>query len=247
MNTIISNMQSMSFRVPMFFIGTRNLIVRTDFSSRCSSGKKQYRIGTRNDNSAVVSVKCSLLIVIATVLISGAISAQDLRQNYNRSLFSDQKANQIGDGVTILVVESSSASNDSRTSASRASDLSLASTAKNGATSLLDVGASIGTGNSFKGEGATETKGSVRAKISARVDSIYLNGNLWISGSRTITINGEEQVIKISGLVRPSDIQSDNSIYSFNISDAAIVFQGKGLSADNQEPGWLTKFFHWLF
>ncbi|MFZ4619143.1 MAG: flagellar basal body L-ring protein FlgH [Bacteroidota bacterium] len=211
MKRTTSNVKSLSFRVPMLFRGTRNLIV------------------------------------IATVLISGAMSAQDLRQNYNRSLFSDQKANQIGDGVTILVVESSSASNDSRTSTSRGSDLSLASSAKNGATSLLDVGASIGTGNSFKGEGATETKGSVRAKISARVDSIYLNGNLWISGSRTITINGEEQVIKISGLVRPSDIQSDNSIYSFNISDAAIVFQGKGLSADNQEPGWLTKFFHWLF
>ncbi len=207
------------------------------------------KIGTAVSSSRVPMfvIGTGNLIVVTVLLISGVMNAQDLRQNYNRSLFSDQKANQIGDGVTILVVESSSASNDSRTSTSRASDLSLASAAKNGAASLVDVGATIGTGNSFKGEGATETKGSVRAKISARVDSISFNGNLWISGSRTITINGEEQLIRISGLVRPSDIQSDNSIYSFNISDAAIVFQGKGLTSDNQEPGWLTKLFHWLF
>lgn len=183
------------------------------------------------------------IIVFSTT----ALLAQDLRENSNRSLFSDQKANRIGDGVTILVVESSSASNDSRTNTDRKSDISLASSGKNGGATLIDVGASIGTGNAFAGSGSTETKGSVRAKISARVDSLYVNGNLWISGSRTITINGEEQVVRISGLVRPSDIQADNSVYSFNISDAVIVFQGKGMSAESQEPGWLTKVFHWIF
>lgn len=181
------------------------------------------------------------------MLAAGTVWSQDLRENYNRSLFSDQKANRVGDGVTILVVESSSASNDSRTASSRNSDISLASAGKNSGATLLDIGASIGTGNAFTGEGSTVTNGSVRAKISARVDSMYINGNLWISGSRTITINGEEQVIKISGLVRPSDIQADNSIYSYSISDAVIVFSGKGMTKDNQEPGWLTKFFHWIF
>ncbi len=215
-----------------FFGGSRSV---THNMHHVSTEFTPMKIGARHD------------IILLVLFIAGSLTAQDLRQNYNRSLFADQKANQIGDGVTILVVESSSASNDSRTATSRASDLSLASAAKNGSTTLLDVGATIGTGNSFKGEGATETKGSVRAKISARVDSIYVNGNLWISGSRTITINGEEQIIRISGIVRPSDIQSDNSIYSFNISDAVILFQGKGLTADNQEPGWLTKFFHWFF
>ena len=172
---------------------------------------------------------------------------QDMRQNYNRSLFSDQKANRIGDAVTILVVESSSASNDSKTETSRASDISLASSGKSGSTSLLDVGASIGTGNAFKGAGSTESKGSVRSKISARVDSLFANGDLWISGNRTISINGEEQIVNISGVVRPSDIQADNSVYSFSISDAVIVFKGKGMTNDNQEPGWITKLFHWIF
>jgi flagellar L-ring protein FlgH len=184
-----------------------------------------------------------ILLLGSTVSVYG----QDMRQNYNRSLFADQKANHIGDAVTILVVESSSASNDSKTATSRKSDLSLASTASTGGKSLLDVGAAVGTGNAFQGSGATQTNGSIRAKISARVDSLFGNGDLWISGNRTISINGEDQIISISGIVRPSDIQADNSVYSFNISDAIIVFKGKGMMNDSQEPGWLTKFFHWIF
>lgn len=187
------------------------------------------------------------LIALFLMAVVHIVPAQDMRQNYNQSLFSDQKANRIGDAVTILVVESSSASNDSKTATSRKSDISLASSAKNSGTSLLDVGAAIGTGNSFQGLGSTQSNGSVRAKISARVDSLYSNGDLWISGSRTISINGEDQIIGISGIVRPSDIQSDNSVYSYNISDAIIVFKGKGMVNDNQEPGWLTRFFHWIF
>jgi flagellar L-ring protein precursor FlgH len=62
-----------------------------------------------------------------------------------------------------------------------------------------------------------------------------------------ITINGEEQTIKISGIIRTSDIQPDNSVYSYNISDANISFKGNGIVSRVQEPGWITKVFHWLF
>lgn len=186
-------------------------------------------------------------LILIAVIATGSVSAQDLRENVSRSLFSDQKANQIGDAVTILVFEESSALNDSKSSSSRESAVSLAASGKVGSTSLPEVGLNLGTGNSFKGSGATQTLGSVRAKITARVDSLLPNGNLWISGSRMISINGEEQIIKISGIVRPSDIQPDNSVYSYSISDANIVFEGSGMIDRSQSPGWLTKLFHWLF
>ncbi|MEI7907405.1 MAG: flagellar basal body L-ring protein FlgH, partial [Bacteroidota bacterium] len=79
------------------------------------------------------------------------------------------------------------------------------------------------------------------------VVGLFANGDLWISGNRTISINGEDQIVSISGIVRPSDIQADNSVYSYSISDAVIVFKGKGMTNDNQSPGWLTKLFHWIF
>jgi flagellar L-ring protein precursor FlgH len=59
-------------------------------------------------------------------------------------------------------------------------------------------------------------------------------------------VNGEEQTIKLSGIVRPSDVLADNSVYSFNISDAIIVFEGSGIVSRAQGPGWLTKLLHWL-
>nr|MBP8975776.1 flagellar basal body L-ring protein FlgH [Bacteroidota bacterium] len=88
---------------------------------------------------------------------------------------------------------------------------------------------------------------TLRAKLSARVDSVLPNGNLDIHGSRVILINNEKQTVTISGIVRPTDIQADNSVYSYNISDAVISFQGSGIVSRSQGPGWLTKFFHWLF
>jgi flagellar L-ring protein precursor FlgH len=181
------------------------------------------------------------------VAVVGVACGQDMRQNVGRSLFADQKATRVGDAVTVLVVESSSASNDAQTSAERESNISFSAAGQAGTSTLPDVSLGVGSGNSFKGQGATSSRGSLRAKISARVDSVLANGNLVINGKRTIIINGEEQVITLAGIVRPSDIQADNSVYSYNISDAQIAFEGSGIVSRAQGPGWITKLLHWLF
>ncbi|MCX6138846.1 MAG: flagellar basal body L-ring protein FlgH [Ignavibacteriales bacterium] len=186
-------------------------------------------------------------IAICVLLSGAAVHAQDMREYVGRSLFSDNKAFRIGDAVTVIVVETSSASNDAATSSNRESNLSFSGSGSAAGKALPDASVGIGTGNKFTGSGSTSSSGSVRAKISARVDTVFANGNLFINGSRTITINGEEQLIQISGVVRPSDVQPDNSVYSYNISDAKILFQGNGIVSRSQEPGWLTKFFHWIF
>lgn len=185
--------------------------------------------------------------LLGIILCASVACGQDMRANIGRSLFTDLKAMYPGDAVTVIVVETSSASNDASTSSDRSSDISLSAAGKTGATSLPDVSLGVGTGNSFKGEGATSSRGSVRARISARVDSVLVNGNLAITGNRTIIINGEEQTISLSGIVRPSDIQADNSVYSYNISDARIAFAGNGIVSSAQGPGWITKLLHWLF
>lgn len=192
-------------------------------------------------------MKKSLWVFFLICAGTSFTTAQDLRENFNRSLFADQKATRVGDAVMIYIVETSSASNNATTSTSRSSDLSLSATGTNAGKTMLSPSGGITTGNTFSGEGTTTTKGSVTARLSARVDSVLPNGNLLIHGNRVITINGEEQVINISGIVRPSDIQADNSVYSYNISDANISLKGNGIVSRSQEPGWITKFFHWLF
>jgi flagellar L-ring protein precursor FlgH len=170
------------------------------------------------------------------------INAQNMRLNAFSSLFSDQKASKIGDAITILVVESSTASNNAQTSTGRSSSVGLSAKIQ-----AKETAFSLGTTNDFNGSGSTQTQGVVNTKISATVDSVLANGNLVIKGSRKITINGEEQTIYIQGIVRSSDIGPDNLVYSYNISEAQILFKGNGKINDAQSPGWITKFLHWIF
>ena len=184
-----------------------------------------------------------LPVMLAACAFAGSAGAQDMRENVMKSLFADQKAGHAGDAITIIVVETNSATNDASTNSSRESNFSLG--AQTGATSPgINVG--LGTANGFKGQGGTSSKGTVQAKLSARVDSVQPNGNLYISGNRVITVNGEKQTITISGIVRPSDIQADNSLFSYNISDAQIAFEGDGIVSRAQGPGWITILLHWL-
>jgi flagellar L-ring protein FlgH len=173
--------------------------------------------------------------------------AQDMRLNAFSSLFSDQKATKVGDAITIVVLESSTASNNAQTSTSRTSSVGLTAKVDPGKGSSTSPAFSLGTTNAFTGSGSTQTQGTVSAKISATVDSVLANGNLVIEGSRRITINGEEQTVYIKGIVRSSDISPDNLVYSYNISEAQIVFKGNGKINDSQSPGWITKFLHWIF
>ena len=188
----------------------------------------------------------SLIILILSLTVI-KISAQDMRKNSDFSLFADQKASRVGDAITIFVVESSQASNNAEKTSGRSSDLGFGVSGEVSETALPNVDLNIGSNNEFKGSGSTKTSGLIRTKISATIDSVLQNGNLLVRGSRKLVINGEEQTIFIRGIVRTSDIMADNSVLSYNLSDAEIAFEGNGLIRDSQEPGWLTKFFHWIF
>ncbi len=186
------------------------------------------------------------IILISILLIVTALP-QNMRKNAFNSLFSDQKASYIGDAITIIVVESSLAKNRASTNSSRQSDLGFDMAGKVMKNDVPEINVGIGSNNDFSGSGATETSGMIQTKISATIESVLENGNMLISGSKKITINGEEQLVKIKGVVRTSDVRADNSVLSYNISDAEISFEGSGLIDDAQSPGWLTKFFHWIF
>lgn len=187
------------------------------------------------------------LSILILFTISFAVNAQDMRKNAAFSLFSDNKATQIGDAITIVVLESTQASNNAATSAGRKSDLSLGLSANTGKATPTAIDGELKTGNDFSGQGSTQTSGTISTRISATVDSILANGNLVISGNKRISINGEDQIINIKGIVRTSDIQPDNSVLSYNISNAEITFKGDGIINNAQKPGLITKFLHWLF
>lgn len=180
-------------------------------------------------------------------LICGTLWAQDMKRNAAASLFSDYKACRLGDAITVYVVESSQASNTAETNAGRSAGINFGTGLEFGKTPIPNNSANINSGNTFDGSGATKSYGMVTTKISATIDSVLANGNIRIRGSKKIVINGEEQNVRIRGIVRPSDVSSDNVVYSYNITESEIILEGQGIINNAQKPGMVTKLFHWLF
>jgi flagellar L-ring protein precursor FlgH len=99
----------------------------------------------------------------------------------------------------------------------------------------------------YDGQAGTSREGSLLATISARVIRVMENGNLMIEGSKVVEINEEKELIKVKGVVRPQDIEADNTIYSSNISDAEITYSGKGTVHNGHRPGLLSKLLNFIF
>jgi flagellar L-ring protein precursor FlgH len=96
-------------------------------------------------------------------------------------------------------------------------------------------------GNEFDGSGSTARSGALTAYISARIIQIRPNGNLVIEGNREVRVNHENQIITLTGEVRPRDISPDNIVQSTYIADARISYSGSGTLNDQQRPGWLAR------
>ncbi|MBI5587075.1 MAG: flagellar basal body L-ring protein FlgH [Deltaproteobacteria bacterium] len=169
------------------------------------------------------------------------------------TLFQDLRARNIGDIVTIEVSEKTSAINGGTTSTARksADDIAiqkfLGLPLDFGMRNFLGQGVPFSPGiksgydSKFDGSGTTKRSGELNAVIATRVTNILANGNLVIEGKKDTVVNNELQYIVLSGIIRPEDINEQNTVSSTLISDARIEYSGKGVVADEQSPGWLRR------
>ncbi|MBF0141399.1 MAG: flagellar basal body L-ring protein FlgH [Magnetococcales bacterium] len=161
------------------------------------------------------------------------------------SLFEDNKARYVGDIVRVVISESASSTSKATTDIKKDHNLSFGVTSPNLDTllkvdankgvSLNSIAQAVGTGES-KGDGSSARATQLTATISCMVTEVLANGNLRIEGRRDITMDNENQFIIISGIVRPEDISSNNSISSNMIADARIEYSGEGDISDVQRP-----------
>jgi len=158
------------------------------------------------------------------------------------SLVSESKALQVGDVLTVIVQESASAAATTDLHSQRNFNVSAqAATTRSGSHSV-----SAGTGSGSDGTGTTERSGKLLAQLSVRVKEVNANGDLVVSGQQSLKINGEEQRITLSGVIRRRDIDGDNTVLSSRIADARIRFDGAGFVSDQSKPGWLARLFSFL-
>ena len=194
-------------------------------------------------------------------------SLYEARSSFN-SFFIDTKARQMGDIVTVKISESSKATNSADTKTGRTSSLeagidTLFGTEEWYRDEVLDripsklpkpdpfgnpsVKGSMTS--DFDGSGSTSRSGDLSAFITCRVTQVMPNGNLKIVGSREVLVNHETQMIILSGVIRPRDIDDENIILSTFVSDAKIAYSGSGIVNDRQRPGWLANLINsvWPF
>jgi flagellar L-ring protein precursor FlgH len=183
-----------------------------------------------------------IAILMVSLLANQVIAAQV------PNLFSDQRAIKVDDIVTILIVESAKAGSESATNTDKSQSFWVESEGGSGLMRLLpQFSASGGTKIGYDGQGNTSREGTLEATISARVIKVLDNGNLVIEGNKVVEVNEEKGIIKISGMIRPLDIQQNNIVYSSSIADAQITYSGKGVANTAQRPGILARIMNWLF
>ncbi len=162
------------------------------------------------------------------------------------SLFDDFKARRVGDLLTIVVNESTTANARANTSVQKSESASTTA----GIGPLLkifwpELGASGST--QLNTQGNTGRTGTLVTRITVQVVETFPNGILKIEGRRTLKINEETQTVVLTGLVRIQDIRADNTIPSTLIANAEISFEGKGIVGGRQREGILTRLFKVIF
>ena len=167
------------------------------------------------------------------------------------SLFSDPKADGIGDALTVIIQESASATNRTETATEKLNQTDIGSTITQGAGNLLDFiplhSLQSNVSNSYDGRGQTSRSTKLVARMTVTVVGKKANGDLLVEGIRTLKINGETEAIHLSGSVNPALVTRQNTILSSNIGDLHIEYTGKGTISQGARPGILVRFLNWIF
>ena len=184
------------------------------------------------------------------IINDGGIWPGDTSKNL---LFEDTKARQVGDIVTVLLNETATSSATASTDTSKSSSIDLQTNSILGLPSNMGIQNFLGMGTGFnpaakgstsranKGTGTVSREGTLTGTLAATIVAINENGNFEIAGRRSVTVNNEEQLMLLTGMIRPSDINYDNTINSSLIANAAISYSGEGVIADEQRVGWLMR------
>lgn len=175
------------------------------------------------------------------------------RPGYSSSLFEDRRAARVGDILHVVLSERTQSSKIADTEITKENDIQF------GAGNVLGVPVTKGEYNfqtdvqqdrDLKGETSSDQANSLTGSIAVTVSEILPNGLLVVRGEKWMTLNTGEEFIRLKGIVRPEDVQPDNSVLSTKLADARIAYSGTGDLADANRQGWASRFFnseYWPF
>jgi flagellar L-ring protein precursor FlgH len=164
------------------------------------------------------------------------------------SLYSDRTARDVGDLLTITLVESTTAQTSASTQVAKNSEIAMAAPEIFGAPVTYNgrdiLSASANAERDFDGQGKSSQSNRLQGSVTVSVIQRLPNGNLVVQGQKNLRLNQGDELVQIQGIVRPADIGQDNSVPSSRVGEARIVYGGRGAIAQSNAMGWLGRFFN---
>lgn len=161
------------------------------------------------------------------------------------ALYEGQRARRVGDPLTIVLVERTSASKSSGTKLDSGGGFSLTPPSA-GPLSFNPNAAKASGARNFAGTGTADQSNALSGEVSVTVAEVYPNGTMLVQGQKRVTLNRGDEFVQIKGIVRVADIDENNRIPSTRVADARISYTGKGDVARAARQGWLSRFFQML-
>ena len=182
-----------------------------------------------------------------------AVQGDDRSIEWMTGLTSHRRASNVNDLVTVRVIENieSSATADSQLdkSSNGAAGVPTLFGLETKLPSALDPTNLLSTNSEtrFKGGGTTSRTSMLTATMTTRVSDVLPNGDLVLEGVRELDLNGERQVVVLTGIARAQDVRRDNTVISTQVAQLRIQYYGRGLMKDNLKPGWLLRVMNKIF
>ena len=185
-------------------------------------------------------LKQILLIVMSSFLLG---QMEDFSVT---SIYSDIKAHNVGDLITVHIIESSNASRESKVKSSSSTDMSMDGSVAGTLTDYLPLfGAASKISNILDGSEGTEQKDQLTGRISVTIMEETENGMFFIKGKRILEVNGEMNTIQLEGYIRERDISTNNTVFSYNIANAEIIYSKGGTLENVVNPRKVQKWLTW--
>jgi len=178
-----------------------------------------------------------LILTGLFLIFTGLAQAQE-----NMSLFTDLKARNVGDVLSVIVVESANAARESKSNRSSSSSFDMdAGASGNVAATLPSFGANSGLSTSYDGNDGTQQNDRLSGRITVRITEQLSQGLFKIKGERKINVNGEENLMQLEGFVRERDILTSNTVYSYQVADAKITYRKSGITNRFLKQGFFSR------
>lgn len=162
------------------------------------------------------------------------------------ALYEGQRARRVGDPLTIVLVERTSASKSASSKLDSGGGFSL-TPPTTGALNLFNKSdATVSGSRNFNGAGTADQANALSGEISVTVAEVYPNGTMLVQGQKRVTLNRGDEFVQIKGIVRTADIDANNRVVSTRVADARIAYTGKGDVARASRQGWLSRFFQMI-